>query len=62
MWGASLVLDALENQFPGPGMTYLGQTLQFIHPMSIADTLTITLTVLNKVLLSLQKQELSFPF
>jgi phosphotransacetylase/acyl dehydratase len=48
MWGAGLISAVLGTKLPGPGTIYLGQDLRFRHPVSIGDTITATLTVLEK--------------
>jgi phosphotransacetylase len=48
MWGACLISTVLGTQLPGPGTIYLDQTLKFTAPVVPGDTITITVTVLNK--------------
>lgn len=48
MWGAGLISNVLGTMLPGPGTIYLGQDLRFLHPVSIGDTITVTLTVREK--------------
>ncbi len=48
MWGASLISTVLGTKLPGPGSIYLGQTLRFLHPVTIGDTITVTITVTAK--------------
>jgi phosphate acetyltransferase len=48
MWGASFLSTVLGTELPGPGTIYLDQTLKFEHPIAIGDTITVTLTVINK--------------
>ena len=45
MLGGSLISTVLGTQFPGPGTIYLGQTLKFLKPVHIGDTLTVTVQV-----------------
>jgi phosphate acetyltransferase len=45
MLGGSLISTVLGTQFPGPGTIYLSQTLQFLKPVHIGDTLTVTVSV-----------------
>ena len=45
MLGGSLISTVLGTQFPGPGTIYLGQTLKFLKPVHIGDTLTVTVSV-----------------
>ena len=48
MWGASLISTLLGTKLPGPGTIYLGQTLNFRHPVTVGDTITVTVTVTGK--------------
>ncbi len=48
MWGASLISTLLGTRLPGPGAVYLEQTLGFRHPVSIGDTITVSVTVASK--------------
>ncbi len=48
MWGASLISTVLGTKLPGPGGIYLGQTLHFHHPVTVGDTITVTVTVTGK--------------
>jgi len=41
MWGASLISAVLGTQLPGAGTVYVGQTLRFLAPVRIGDTLTV---------------------
>lgn len=45
MLGGSLISTVLGTRFPGPGTIYLGQTLEFLKPVRIGDTLTVTVSV-----------------
>jgi acyl dehydratase len=49
MWSGSLISAALATVLPGPGTIYLGQELSFRLPVKLADTLTVTLTVKEKL-------------
>ncbi len=42
---ASLISGLLGNELPGPGTVYLGQTLKFLVPVSIGDTVTASVEV-----------------
>lgn len=44
---ASFISKALAHKLPGRGGVYLGQTLKFVHPVFIGDTVTIELKILN---------------
>ncbi|MES2207216.1 MAG: bifunctional enoyl-CoA hydratase/phosphate acetyltransferase [Pseudomonadota bacterium] len=48
MWGGSLISTVLGTQLPGPGTIYLEQSLKFLHPIYLNDTVTVTLTALEK--------------
>ncbi len=48
MWGGSLMSMLLGTQLPGPGTIYLGQTLRFLKPVGIGDTVTVRITVVKK--------------
>jgi len=48
MWGASLISTLLGTRLPGPGTMYLGQTLCFHHPVTVGDTIMVTVTVTAK--------------
>jgi 3-hydroxybutyryl-CoA dehydratase len=41
----SLISAVLGNDLPGPGSVYLGQTLRFLAPIHIGDTVTVTVKV-----------------
>ncbi len=41
----SLISAVLGNDLPGPGSIYLGQTLKFLAPIHIGDTVTVTVKV-----------------
>jgi 3-hydroxybutyryl-CoA dehydratase len=45
MLGASLISAVLGNELPGSGSIYLNQTLQFLGPVYIEDTITARVTV-----------------
>ena len=45
MWGGALISAVLGTRLPGPGTVYLGQTLQFRHPVRVGDTLTVRVEV-----------------
>lgn len=45
MLAASYVSAMLGTQFPGPGTIYMGQTLKFVKPVFIGDTLDVVVTV-----------------
>ena len=45
MLGGSLISTVIGTRFPGPGTVYLGQTLRFLQPVHVGDTLTVTVGV-----------------
>lgn len=45
MLSAAYVSAMLGTQFPGPGTIYMGQTLKFVKPVFIGDTLDVVVTV-----------------
>jgi phosphate acetyltransferase/phosphate butyryltransferase len=48
MLGASLISTLIGTRFPGPGTLYLGQSLKFVKPVHIGDTVTVTVTVKSR--------------
>lgn len=48
MWGGALISAVLGTEYPGPGTVYLGQSLRFLAPVHVGDTLTICVTVVAK--------------
>jgi acyl dehydratase len=48
MWGASLISALLGTRLPGPGTIYLEQTLFFRHPVSVGDTIEVSVIVASK--------------
>ena len=48
MLGGALISAVLGTRLPGPGTIYLGQTLKFLAPVHIGDTLTISVTVSSR--------------
>ncbi|WP_457104629.1 bifunctional enoyl-CoA hydratase/phosphate acetyltransferase [Methylobacterium sp. P5_C11] len=47
-WGGSLISAVLGTELPGPGTVYLGQSLKFLRPVRIGDTVTARVTVREK--------------
>jgi len=45
MLGGALISTVLGTRFPGPGTIYVAQTLEFLKPVHVGDTLTVTVTV-----------------
>lgn len=50
MWASSLISNAFSKVMPGPGSIYLEQDLKFSLPVKLGDTLTVKLTVKEKLL------------
>lgn len=48
MWSGALISALLGTQFPGTGTIYLDQTMNFVRPVRIGDTLTVSVTVTAK--------------
>ncbi len=45
VFAAGLVSAVIGTRLPGPGAVYLSQTLKFVAPVFIGDTVTATVTV-----------------
>jgi phosphate acetyltransferase len=48
MWGASLLSALFGNVLPGPGTVLKGQQFEFVRPVEVGDTLTVTVTAVEK--------------
>ncbi|HEY6966304.1 MAG TPA: bifunctional enoyl-CoA hydratase/phosphate acetyltransferase [Burkholderiales bacterium] len=48
LWGGALISTVLGTQYPGPGTVYIDQTLHFSRPVTLGDTLTVSVTVKEK--------------
>lgn len=48
MWTASMFSVLLGMQLPGPGTLYLGQTLKFVKPVHLGDTITAAVKAIKK--------------
>jgi len=49
LWASSLISSAFSKVMPGPGSIYLEQDLKFSQPVQFSDTLTVKLTVKEKL-------------
>lgn len=49
MLTAGFISAVIGMQLPGPGTIYMGQTLQFLAPVRIGDTVTARVEVVEKV-------------
>lgn len=45
MWSAAPVSTVLGTMLPGPGTVYLGQSLRFLHPVGLGDTVTVKVMI-----------------
>lgn len=45
MWIGALISTVLGTMLPGPGTIYLAQSLRFLHPVGLGDTVNVTVTV-----------------
>lgn len=48
LWQGALVSNILGTQLPGPGTIYRRQELEFVRPVMLGDTVTVTVTVREK--------------
>jgi phosphate acetyltransferase len=48
MWSASFISALLGTKFPGPGTILIHQNLNFDRPVTIGDTVTVTISALQK--------------
>lgn len=48
MWGGALISTVLGTAYPGPGTVYLSQSLRFLRPVRVGDTLAVRVTVVEK--------------
>src|SRR5664279_297653 len=48
MWSAALISTALGTELPGAGAIYRSQTLNFRQPVTLGDTVVVTVTVRDK--------------
>ncbi len=49
MWGGGLISAVLGTELPGPGTIYLRQSLEFVRPVALGDTITATVTATARV-------------
>lgn len=47
MLAASLISSALANKLPGEGTVYLSQSLKFVAPVYLGDTVTARVTIMG---------------
>jgi 3-hydroxybutyryl-CoA dehydratase len=48
MWSGALISAAIATTLPGPGSIYRSQSIKFLKPVKIGDTLTVVLEVQDK--------------
>ncbi|MFO1040043.1 MAG: bifunctional enoyl-CoA hydratase/phosphate acetyltransferase [Geminicoccaceae bacterium] len=48
MWCGGLISTLLGTKLPGPGTVYLGQDLRFHAPVAVGDTLTVSVSAIEK--------------
>lgn len=48
MWSGALISAAIATTLPGPGSIYRSQSIKFLKPVKIGDTLTVWLEVTEK--------------
>lgn len=49
MWGGALISAVLGTELPGPGTIYVNQSLKFRKPVGLGDTVTVRITVKEKI-------------
>lgn len=47
MWSATLISTVLGTMLPGPGTIYLSQSLRFLHPIGVGDTVSVSVEVVE---------------
>ncbi len=48
MWGGALISAVLGTELPGPGTIFLNQSLKFMAPVGLGDTITVRVEVSEK--------------
>ena len=48
LWGGALISTVLGTLYPGPGTVYIDQTLHFSRPVTLGDTITVSVKVKEK--------------
>lgn len=49
MWGGALISTVLGTELPGPGTIYTDQSLHFHRPVTLGDTITISVKLAKKI-------------
>jgi phosphate butyryltransferase len=48
LWGGGLISSVLGTELPGPGAIYLSQSLRFLRPVGLGDSIMASVTVTEK--------------
>jgi phosphate acetyltransferase len=48
MWGGALISTLLGTDYPGPGTVYVSQSLRFLRPVHVGDTIEVSVKVTEK--------------
>jgi len=48
LWGGGLIAAVFGTELPGPGAVYLSQSLRFLQPVAVGDTITASVVVAEK--------------
>jgi len=48
LWGGALISTVLGTLYPGPGTVYIDQSLHFSRPVTLGDTITVSVKVKEK--------------
>lgn len=48
MWGGALISAVLGTELPGPGAIFVSQSLRFVAPIGLGDTVTVRVEVTEK--------------
>ena len=49
MWGGALISTLLGTELPGPGTIHVDQSLHFLKPVGLGDTVTVVVKVIEKI-------------
>jgi phosphate butyryltransferase len=50
LYGSALIAGIIGVKLPGPGAIMLAQNIEFLAPVAVGDSLTLTVTVIDKIL------------
>ena len=48
MWPGVLITTVLGTELPGPGAIFIDQSIHFVRPVRVGDTVTVTVTCKQK--------------